>query len=109
MSVSESHSDGSHRLESYRYVHGPIWFAIGSILADRLLAAILWQYESNPVVIELGFLTWIFLTLVLLFGMAFAWYSAMGVDNSIVRALVYGIGIFHTIAVISNFWIVFLS
>lgn len=100
---------GYDPLEDPFYVHGPIWLAITSILLDRLLAVILWSYEGNPLVMSLGIPKWLFLTLILIAGMLFAWYTSEGVSNDIVRALTYGIAVAHVFIVLMNISVVILS
>lgn len=95
-------------LEDPIYVHWPIWLSITAILLDRALAVILWAFESNPIVTQMGIPSWLLLTFVLITGMLYAWYPAMGVRNDIVRALTYGIAIAHVSMVFINLAVVIL-
>lgn len=96
-------------LEDPWYVHGPIMLSIFSILLDRLIAVSLWSYESNPVVMQLGIYRWVGLSIILIFGILYAWYTAEGVSNSVVRVLVYGIAVAHLSMVVLNISVVILS
>ena len=96
-------------LEDPIYVHGPIWFAIDMIVVDRLLAVINWSFESNPLVMQLGVGRWVALTAVMIIGMLYVWYAAEGVSNTLVRVLVWGIGVGHLSMVLLNLSVVFLS
>ena len=72
------------------------------VLADRLVTAAYWGYESNPVVTALGFDRWLMLTAGLLIGWPVAWYYFEARQVWLMYPLLWLFTVVQGLAVVTN-------
>ena len=77
-----------------------------SILLDRLVTGIFYQYEANRIVTELGLLRWYALTAVAIGSLAYIWYPMGMFRYKSAVILNYLIAGMHLLAVASNLLVV---
>ena len=80
-------------------------FAISAIIFDRVLAILLWDFESNPIVIDMGKGVWLFITLILIWMVVYVWYISQQTRGHFSIAVLYWlwlIGFAHMLIVFIN-------
>lgn len=80
----------------------PLLAAGGCITLERMVTVLLWEYESNPLVLDLGLGPWVGLSLILLLGAWVAWEPLNAKHSRAGAWLMWAVAGYHTLAVVSN-------